>query len=285
MQHTIGKLYVVATPIGNLEDLSFRAQRILSQATWIAAEDTRHSAGLLNAMGIKAPLVAYHEHNEREQSDALIAKLQEGEIGALISDAGTPLISDPGYSLVSKAHAAHIPVIPIPGPCAAITALCASGLPTHRFLFEGFLPAKASHRQKRLQALVKATETLIFYEAPHRIEALLADCVQIFSADRPACLARELTKKFEQIQLSTLGALATAVEAHQIPDKGEFVLIVAGCEETAEIVDDAMAEVERILTILLPEMSVKQAVQIATKLSGATKNTVYDIAIRLRSGN
>lgn len=277
-----GKLYVVATPIGNLDDISQRAKKILQTVNWIAAEDTRHSAGLLQHLGIHTELISYHEHNEKERTAQLITKLQQGEEGALISDAGTPLISDPGFTLVAAAHAVQIPVIPIPGPCAAIAALSASGLATDKFYFEGFLPAKSTARLKRLETLALIPHTLIFYEAPHRLLDLLADCEQVFSPQRQACVAREITKKFEAIQVGTLGKMLLAAQQGNIPLKGEFVVIVAGHQATLENKGEIEQEAKRILAVLLGHLSLKQAVQITRELTGMAKNILYDWAIQLQ---
>lgn len=274
----MSKLYVVATPIGNLDDISHRAIKTLSQVSWIAAEDTRLSKALLVALNISTPLISYHEHNEKTRSDELIARLQAGESGALISDAGTPLISDPGYLLVAKAHEAHIPVVPIPGPCAAIAALCASGLPTRQFLFEGFLPPKTQARCKRLTELAQSPYTLVFYEAPHRILDFLKDCVAVLGSQRRLAVSREITKKFESIIVNTCETLLKLVEAGEIPLKGEFVVVVEPFQEIVKQGEDG----ERVLRLLLEEVSLKQAVMIATKLTGLPKNALYDLATRLQ---
>ncbi len=279
----MGKLYVVATPIGNLTDLSQRAQDILSQVTWIAAEDTRHSLGLLQSLGIATPLISYHEHNERDRSLELIARLQGGESGALISDAGTPLISDPGYHVVQKAHEAGIQVVPIPGACAAIAALSASGLPSAKFLFEGFLPAK-SGRRKRLAELKAFPSTIIFYEAPHRIADLLEECIEILGGERLACIAKEITKKFETIYAQNLQNILEHVQAGKIPLKGEFVLIVAP-EATKTESAEQRDELRRLLQILLAEVPVKQAVKIAVQLTGQPKNALYELALEIQGKN
>ncbi|MCS5710796.1 16S rRNA (cytidine(1402)-2'-O)-methyltransferase [Candidatus Berkiella aquae] len=276
----MGKLYVVATPIGNLTDLSQRAQDVLSQVTWIAAEDTRHSLGLLQHLGIATPLVSYHEHNERERSLALIEKLMSGEDGALISDAGTPLISDPGYHLVQKAHEAGIQVVPIPGACAAIAALSASGLASAKFLFEGFLPAK-SGRRKRLAQLKDFPATVIFYEAPHRVLELLEECCDEIGRERSACLAKEITKKFETIYSSSLENILARVRQGEIPLKGEFVLMIAPPAEKPESLSE-VAEQIRILQILMAELPMKQAVQLAVKLTGHPKNALYELALEIQ---
>lgn len=280
-QQNKGKLYVVATPIGNLQDMSVRAQEVLSHVAWIAAEDTRHSKGLLQHLGISTALISYHEHNERERSAELIAKLAQGEDGALISDAGTPLISDPGYSLVAQAHENGIPVIPIPGPCALITALSASGLPTDKFLFEGFLPAKSAARVKRLEELSSFTHTMVFYEAPHRLIYLLEDLIYAFEPSRAVTFARELTKKFESIHRSTLEQILVGIQNNEITLKGECVLVVAGAPKK-ESPSETAPEMDRILRILMSELSLKQSVQLAVKLTGLPKNALYEHAMKLK---
>lgn len=279
------KLYVVATPIGNIADLSQRAKQVLQEVNWIAAEDTRHSGGLLQHLGIGTALISYHEHNEQQRTHHLIQKLLQGEQGALISDAGTPVISDPGYNLIRAAHEAHIPVVPVPGPCAAITALSASGLATDKFFFEGFLPAKAGARQKRLASLAQFEHTLIFYEAPHRILALLEDCAQIFNLDRKICIARELTKKFEAIHLSPLGQALADVRQGVIPAKGEFVILIEGYRESAETLASKEQAAKQLLITLLKHVTSKQAVQITKELTGLSKNHLYDWVLELQQKN
>lgn len=283
MNQSMGKLYVVATPIGNLEDLSYRANTTLKAVSWIAAEDTRHSQHLLAHMGIQVPLISYHEHNEKERTAQLIDKLIQGESGALISDAGTPLISDPGYLLVAAAHAAGISVVPVPGPCAAIAALSAAGLPTDKFLFEGFLPAKSQARLKRLTELKHFPHTMVFYEAPHRLISVIDECGEVFSWQRRVTLAREITKKFESFYVADLQKIAADLKNNQIPLKGEFIFIVAGHQSSTEELDERESEMQRVLRILLPEIPLKQAVQIATKLTGLPKNALYDVATKLKS--
>lgn len=282
MQQEIGKLYVVATPIGNLDDISQRARDVLSHVTWIAAEDTRHSRVLLEHLGITTPLVSYHEHNERPRKDELIEKLRQGENGALISDAGTPLISDPGYILVAGAHDAGIQVVPIPGACSIIAALSVAGVPTDKFLFEGFLPAKAQARRQRLSKLATFPHTMVFFEAPHRLTSLLADCAEIFTPIRQATLAREITKKFESIYRDQLGGLLERAENGEIVSKGECVLVIQGMSRQEESETSHEEEMQRVLSILLPEVSLKQAVQIAMKLTGFPKNALYDCATNLQ---
>lgn len=275
---TLGTLYVVATPIGNLDDISARALKVLADVALIAAEDTRHSVRLLQHFGIQTPLVACHEHNEREQGGRFLTKLQAGEDVALISDAGTPLISDPGYHLVRQARAAGIQVVPVPGACALIAALSAAGLPSDRFVFEGFLPAKAAGRRGRLEALVDEPRTLIFYEAPHRVLDCIEDMAAIFGDERPALLARELTKTFETLKGLPLGELREFVASDSNQQRGECVLLVAGkpAPEGDEAVD---AQTLRVLDLLLAEMPVKRAAALAAEITGARKNQLYQIAL------
>ncbi|WP_152220740.1 16S rRNA (cytidine(1402)-2'-O)-methyltransferase [Pseudomonas sp. SCB32] len=275
---TLGTLYVVATPIGNLDDISARALKVLADVALIAAEDTRHSVRLLQHFGIETPLAACHEHNEREQGGRFLTKLQAGEDVALISDAGTPLISDPGYHLVRQARAAGIQVVPVPGACALIAALSAAGLPSDRFVFEGFLPAKAAGRRGRLEALLEEPRTLIFYEAPHRVLECIEDMASIFGSERPALLARELTKTFETLRGLPLGELREFVAADSNQQRGECVLLVAGkpAPEGAEAVD---AQTLRVLDLLLAELPVKRAAALAAEITGARKNQLYQIAL------
>lgn len=268
-----GILYVVATPIGNLGDLSPRAVETLRKVDRIAAEDTRHSAGLMRHFGITTPMLSLHEHNERQKSQMLLERLQAGESLALISDAGTPLISDPGYVLVGEAHQAGLRVVPIPGPSALIAALCASGLPTDRFCFEGFLPAKSAQRRKCLAALQGETRTLAFYESPHRIEASLADMVETFGAEREALLARELTKTFETIIHAPLGELLQRLQRDSDQRKGEFVLLVHGAAEQAD--EGLNSETCRTARLLADELPLKQAASLAARISGEKKNAIY----------
>lgn len=273
-----GSLYIVATPIGHLDDISTRAIATLQTVDAIAVEDTRHSQKLLSHLAIKKPLIAFHEHNERQKALELLEKVQAGLNLALISDAGTPLISDPGYHLVRLAHELKIQVIPIPGPCALVAALSASGLPTDRFIFEGFLPPKTTVRSNRLKMLAKESSTLIFYEAPHRILATLEDMVVQLGETRKAVLARELTKSFETIQSGTLASLLAEIKAGLIPERGEMVLVVQGVEE----IDAAILSKEaiQILEILLEELSVKQASLLTAKITGIHKRILYDYAVK-----
>lgn len=273
-----GALYVVATPIGNLGDISQRAIEVLSGVALIAAEDTRHSAKLLHHFGIKTPAMALHDHNERTVSESIVARLLSGEAVALVSDAGTPLISDPGYHLVAQARAAGCRVVPVPGASALLAALSASGLPSDRFIFEGFLPAKAGAREARLQQLQGEHRTLVFYEAPHRIVASIAAMAAVFGADRQAVIARELTKTFETIHGDTLAGLSDWLLSDANQQRGEFVVIVGGAPFDDQLID---AEAERVLRLLLDEMSLKQAAALAAKITGVKKNLLYQFALAL----
>jgi 16S rRNA (cytidine1402-2'-O)-methyltransferase len=273
-----GTLFIVATPIGNLDDLAGRALKVLRGVALIAAEDTRHSLRLLQHFGISTPVFACHEHNERSHSARFIERLQAGEDVALISDAGTPLISDPGYHLVRQARAAGIPVVPVPGPCALVAALSASGLPSDRFVFEGFLPAKSVARQARLQELAEESRTLIFYEAPHRILASLQAMREIFGEQRQAVLARELTKAFETIKGLPLGQLCQWVAADANQQRGECVVLVAGGQ--AEPDDAAVhAQALQVLDLLLAELPLKRAAALAAQITGVRKNLLYQAAL------
>jgi len=269
-------LYIVATPIGNLSDISERAVQILKQVDLIAVEDTRHSGKLLQHSGVSTPMQALHEHNEAKKVEQLIELLTAGKSIALISDAGTPLISDPGYQLVKAAIDAGIKVSPVPGASALIAALSASGLPSDAFIFEGFLPNKSAGRLKKLEALADESRTLIFYEAPHRIIDCLEDMQQVFGAERVAVVARELTKTFETIKKDSLENLLSWIKADSNQQRGEFVLLIQGQEKAATTVN---AEAERILDILLQELPLKQASQLAARITGIKKNTLYQIGL------
>jgi 16S rRNA (cytidine1402-2'-O)-methyltransferase len=267
-----GILHVVATPIGNLADLSPRALSTLRGVAAICAEDTRHTRQLLAHHGVEQSLVALHEHNEAGVAERLVARLLAGESLALVSDAGTPLVSDPGFRLVAAARAAGVKVSPVPGPSALIAALSVAGLPSDRFAFEGFLPAKAGARRERLARLAGESRTLIFYEASHRIEETLADAVIAFGADRPAAVARELTKLFETVLDGTLAELHARVAADPDQRKGEFVLLVQGVadEEATKI-----AEGRRIYTLLDAHLPPSTAAKLAAELSGAPRKALY----------
>jgi len=265
-------LYVVATPIGNLADLSPRAQEVLRSVAAICAEDTRHTGQLLSHFGISRPLVALHDHNEEAMAERVVARLLGGESMAVVSDAGTPLVSDPGFRLVRAARAAGVKVSPVPGACAAIAALSVAGLPSDRFVFEGFLPAKAAARRERLQRLAGETGTLVFYESSHRIAESLADMAAAFGDERPAVVARELTKLFETVLDGTLAQLRMAVDADDNQRKGEFVVMVQGAadDEAAKI-----AEGRRLHARLKEHLPPSTAAKLAAELSGAPRKLLY----------
>jgi 16S rRNA (cytidine1402-2'-O)-methyltransferase len=269
-----GSLWVVATPIGHREDFSGRAVESLRAVAVIAAEDTRHSRPLLVHHGIATPLIALHEHNERDAVDAIVRRLLSGESVALISDAGTPLISDPGFRLVRAARAAGIRCIPVPGACAAIAALSVAGLPSDRFVFEGFLPAKAAARRSRLQELAGDARTVIFYESSHRVAESLADMRDIFGGEREAVLARELTKMFETVIGEPLKDLAARVVADPDQQRGEHVILVAGRGEEANA---KLAEGQRIFAILRDELPPAKAARLAAAISGAPRKLLYEV--------
>jgi 16S rRNA (cytidine1402-2'-O)-methyltransferase len=275
----VGTLYVVATPIGNLQDITFRALEVLKAVDIIAAEDTRHSATLLNHFAIQTKLTALHEHNERSAGEKLIAKMQDGQSVALISDAGTPAISDPGALLVNLAHQAGIRVVPIPGANAAIAALSASGLLLPRFLFIGFLPAKSGHRKQVLEAISDVPATLVFYEAPHRIVECVVDLAAIFG-NRLLVFARELTKTFETIHSCSADVALEWLQADPNRQRGEFVLLVEGAPHPDE--QEIPKDAQRTLEILLSELPLKQAVKLAADISGAKKNALYELALTLK---
>jgi 16S rRNA (cytidine1402-2'-O)-methyltransferase len=276
-----GTLFVVATPIGNLADMVPRAAEVLQQVDIIAAEDTRHSRHLLEHFHISTPLLAYHEHNEQQSLPGILKRLQQGERVALISDAGTPLISDPGYRLVRAARQAGFRVVPVPGPAALIAALSVAGLPSDRFAFEGFLSAKRGQRCKQLEALQRETRTLIFYEAPHRILACLQDIVVTLGETREIVLARELTKTFETIVAGSAAEVLARVESDPNQQKGEIVLLVRGAEARER--SELDTEAQRIMTILLKELPLKQAASLAAEITGVGKNTLYQWGVKGRS--
>lgn len=271
------KLYVVATPIGNLDDFSVRAISTLKTVDLIAAEDTRHSRTLMQHYGIETPMIAYHDHNEMEASEALVARMQQGESIALISDAGTPLISDPGYRLVRLARSAGVAVIPIPGASALTAALSVSGLATDRFLFVGFLPSKQQARQKTLSSLSHETATVVFYESRHRIRDSLQDMSLIFGPDRVATVARELTKRFEQTQQGSLGELCAALDNQEIIEKGEFVVMIEGAPELASSYDHTT-----LMQELLKELPPRKAAGVVSQITGESRKTLYNIALSLK---
>jgi|TARA_B110000967_G_scaffold99284_1_gene101961 16S rRNA (cytidine1402-2'-O)-methyltransferase len=277
---TTAILYVVSTPIGNLQDLTPRAIETLNRVDLIAAEDTRHSGRLMQHFAISTPMVALHDHNERQRAQSLVQKLAEGQSIALISDAGTPLISDPGYHLVSAVRDAGYQVVPVVGPCALIAGLSVSGLATDRFSFYGFLPAKSSGRRQQLQQLERVTHTQVFYESPHRIVATVDDIVSVMGANRRLVLARELTKTFETVY----GAKASEVQAWLAADhnqqKGEFVVLLEGAEP--QQLQEIGPEEERMLALLLAELPIKKAAAITASMTGHKKKALYDRALELQ---
>lgn len=267
-----GTLYVVATPIGNLGDLTARGREVLAAVNAICAEDTRHTRQLLGAVGIDRPLLALHEHNEAEIAWKLVERLRGGDSLALVSDAGTPLVSDPGYRLVREVRAAGLRVSPVPGACAAVAALSVAGIPSDRFCFEGFLPAKASARRERLAELARETRTLVFYESSHRIEEALADLAAAFGEEREAVLARELTKLFETLLGDTLGGIAAQVAADANQRKGEFVIVVRGSEDDAQA---RLLEGQRLYAKLVEHLKPSLAAKLAADISGAPRKSLY----------
>lgn len=272
-----GILYVVATPMGHLQDITLRALEVLRTVDWIAAEDTRHSRGLLSHYNITARLLPLHAHNESTMSQELIQRLQEGASIALISDAGTPLISDPGFALVRSAQTRGISVSPIPGACAAIAALSVAGLPVDEFTFMGFLPAKSAARQARLTAMCRDTRTLVCYEAPHRLLSTLQDAIATLGGDRRAVVARELTKTFETVHRGTLTELLDFFQQNSDRLRGEMVLLLAGFTPSQE--NTFSAETEKVLTILLQELPLNQAVKLTALITGEKKNRLYQFAV------
>lgn len=272
---------MVATPIGNLADLSHRAADVLQQVDLIAAEDTRHSRKLLTRYHIDTPLTALHEHNELAAGDKLVAQLSEGKTIALISDAGTPLISDPGYRLVCAARDQGIPVTPVPGACAAIAALSVAALPSDRFCFEGFLPAKSPARKKVLRALYHEQRTMIFYESPHRILTSLLDFADVFGELRRMTVARELTKKFETVFTGSATDVVAWLNDDPKQQQGEFVLVVEGGEPAP--FENQVVDTERLLKVLIRELPVKKAAALVADLTGLPKNELYRLALSLKS--
>ena len=273
-----GLLYVVATPIGNLDDVTLRAIKVLRDVDLIAAEDTRHTRKLLRFHGIQTPMLAMHEHNERERSVQLLNRLMSGESLALVSDAGTPLISDPGFPLVRQATQQGIRVVPIPGPSALICALSAAGLPTDRFLFAGFPPRHAAQRLNWLREFEQETETLLFYESRHRIIPALTDMAEAFGDEREAVVARELTKLHETFLYGTLGHLLERVENDHDQQRGEFVILIHGFSaQTGEVI---AVDANKILEVLSAELPVKQAAALTAKMTGQKKNELYQRIIR-----
>ena len=281
MSNAAGRLYVVATPIGNLDDITVRAIEVLRTVDRVVAEDTRHSGRLLAHLAIDRPMLSLHEHNEAEAAQRVIAHLVAGESLALVSDAGTPLISDPGFNLVRLAREAGVRVIPVPGPSALVCALSASGLATDRFVFEGFLPARRAARRARLAELCHDSRTLVMYESSHRIVDCLRDLAEVFGGERHAVLARELTKQFETIRGASLEELAQWVSVDSNQQKGEIVLLVAGRSQPEK--HQVSAEAEQLLAILLEELPVKLAAKLTARITGLNKRDLYDRALQLKT--
>jgi 16S rRNA (cytidine1402-2'-O)-methyltransferase len=274
-----GRLFIVATPIGNLGDISERALSILREADLIAVEDTRHSRTLLQQFGISTPMLAYHDFNEDQQVSRLLERIANGDDIALISDAGTPLVSDPGYQLVRQAHINGIKVVPIPGASAVIAALCSAGLASDRFTFEGFLPARSAARKAILVDLQKESRTMVFYEAPHRIVECLVDMLECFGPDREITMARELTKTFETILHATVEQLLAFVRNDANQQKGEFVLVVAGAQFEAGLIEPHALHT---LKVLLADLPLKHACALAAQITGLKKNLLYETALQLK---
>ncbi|WOG26184.1 16S rRNA (cytidine(1402)-2'-O)-methyltransferase [Endozoicomonas sp. 8E] len=273
-------LFVVSTPIGNLDDMTPRAIEVLKQVSVIAAEDTRHSRKLLNHFGVETPMIPCHEHNERHQAEVLLARLQKGDSVALISDAGTPLISDPGFVLVRMVREQGIKVVPVPGACALVAALSVSGLPTDRFYFEGFLPAKSSGRKKRLEALGSMTNTWAVYESTHRILDSLADFREVLGGDRYIVLARELTKTFETVLAGKVEVLEKILQEDSNQCRGEFVVLVEGAEEQKQEAVDS--ETVKLLQRLLQELPAKKAAAVIADVSGYRKKQLYELSLAMK---
>ncbi len=267
-------LYVVATPIGNLEDISYRAVRVLSEVDLVAAEDTRHSRVLLNHYGINKPMQSLHEHNEEQMVADILGRVKRGEAVALISDAGTPLISDPGYRLVRAAREAGLPVHSLPGPSAVVAALSIAGLPPDRFVFEGFLPAKTPAREKRLQMLATETSTMVFFESSHRITASLTTMTEVFGPQRQVAVCRELTKKFETVLWGGLAESLQKLLQDKNQTRGEFVIVLAGCKRGK---DEDLTKAQHMLTALLEYLPASQAARIAAKLSNVPRRRIYEL--------
>jgi 16S rRNA (cytidine1402-2'-O)-methyltransferase len=283
-----GRLYVVATPIGNLGDLSPRARETLENCSLIAAEDTRHTGALLKHVGVTTPLLSLHEHNEAQRAPELILRLGAGASIALVSDAGTPAISDPGFELVRAAAAAGIDVVAVPGPCAAVAALSIAAQPTDRFCFEGFLPARGSARRARLESLKREPRTLVFYESPHRVVETLEDCAATFGAPRAATAVREITKLHETTYRGSLGELAARAAADGDFARGEIVLVVSGAPAQAEGTEGGAdghdGALDRVLSVLLAELPLKQAARLAAKIAQVRDNEAYKRALQLKDG-
>ncbi|MAK90114.1 MAG: 16S rRNA (cytidine(1402)-2'-O)-methyltransferase [Oceanospirillaceae bacterium] len=274
-----GTLYIVATPIGNLSDLTERAKQVLASVDVIACEDTRHTQKLLQHLGIRKPLLSVHEHNERERTEQVIHHLRQGQTMALVSDAGTPLISDPGFPLVQALRSEGLNVSPVPGVSAIITALSAAGLPTDRFTFEGFLPHKAGGKREKLEAQAQEPRTLVYYEAKHRIIETLQIMAEVFGPERPACVARELTKTFETFYPGTLPQIIEQISADDDQQKGEFVVMIAGNPDPAPASE---VDMDKLFRLLLVELPPKKAAAIVAELSGENKKALYQKALEIQ---
>ena len=277
MSNDAGRLHVVATPIGNLEDLSPRAVRVLGEVALVAAEDTRHSGGLLSHLGLKTPLVSLHEHNEAQRIDTVLARLQAGDDIALVSDAGTPLISDPGYRLVRMAQQAGIEVVAVPGASSVTAALSVAGLPTDRFVFEGFLPARSSARRQRIKALASLSSTLVLFEAARRLPAALADLQAVMGGEREIALCRELTKRFETARLLPLEQMREWVESDADCQRGEVVLVI-GPPAEAEAPPPVLPAPEVLALLRAEGLGARSAARVASRLTGQSVNALYDMA-------
>lgn len=275
----IGKLFIVATPIGNLDDTSKRSLKTFKDVDLIAAEDTRKTRHLLSHFNIKAKMISLHEHNEEEAAKKLIKVIQNGSSVALVSDAGTPTINDPGYRLISQAHKENIIVVPLPGPCSIITALSASGLPSDRFCFEGYLPAKSESRKSKLNELAKEKRTLIFLISVHKINQSIDDMLLIFGGDRMAFLAREMTKIYEQCIRANLSELLKMILWGEIPKKGEFVLVIEGCKDNN---DNSLVLARELMNELINNNLSSQAVEIVTKVTKIKRNIIYKMMLELK---
>ena len=275
-----GTLYVVATPIGNLDDISARARNVLQKVAIVAAEDTRRAGQLLTHLGLQNRLLSLHEHNEVKRVDEVLATLSSGADVALISDAGTPLISDPGYRIVERVRAEALPVSPVPGCCAAIAALSVAGLPTDRFRFEGFLPSRSAAHRKRLGELADVPDTMILYESVHRVADVLADIEDVIGADRPIALARELTKHYETIYRGVVAQVREELAADPGGGKGEFTVVIAGAPKRQGA---APAELARVVSILVQSVSPSQAAALAAEITGTTRRDAYRVANSLKS--
>jgi 16S rRNA (cytidine1402-2'-O)-methyltransferase len=276
----IGELYLVATPIGDMTDIAPRALGILSTVDIVAVEDKRRSSRLFSHFGIKTPMISYHDHSEEKQVKKIIDELLCGKSVALISDAGTPLISDPGYKLVNAAKDKSIKVSPVPGPCALIAAISASGLPSDRFIFEGFLPSKSIPRITKIQNISADSRTIIFYEAPHRILETLIDMIKVIGPSRKIVLARELTKTYETFISGTLESVLQIIEKDLNQQKGEIVIVLAGADSSEKKIETQ--DSKRILSVLLEELPLKQAVSLGSKITGTQKNIFYKLALDLK---